>query len=150
LWDYSLVDPDNRRPVDFALRSRLLEELDRLTPTAIMERMEEGLPKMWLVREALRLRREFPDCFGAGGGYEALAARGEKAEHVVAFCRAGNVITVVPRLTATLNGDWKNTQLALPAGTWRNQLSYDDCFQGGIALDELLATVPVALLTKEI
>lgn len=53
LWDLSLVDPDNRRPVDYALRSRLLKELDGMKPEQIMARMEEGLPKLWLLHKTL-------------------------------------------------------------------------------------------------
>src|ERR1041385_6181024 len=56
LWDLSLVDPDNRRPVDFALRERLLAELRTLPLTEIVARSEEGLPKMWLIRQALAVR----------------------------------------------------------------------------------------------
>ena len=57
LWDLSLVDPDNRRPVDYDLRRRLLNEIDRLTAQQILEREEEGLPKMWVISQALKTRR---------------------------------------------------------------------------------------------
>lgn len=151
LWDMSLVDPDNRRPVDFALRQRLLAELEtgQLTPEAIWQRHEEGLPKLWLIRQALHLRRERPEAFGPEAGYEALAATGPKAQHVVAFVRNGSAITITPRLPLGLGGDWEDTALALPAGIWRNVLTGERA-EGGRAqsLGRLLARFPVALLAR--
>ncbi|MGH9489388.1 MAG: malto-oligosyltrehalose synthase [Terriglobales bacterium] len=155
LWDMSLVDPDNRRPVDFALRRRLLAELDAggLSPEAIWARHEEGLPKLWLIRQALRLRRQLPDAFGPAGDYQPLASTGAKAPHVVAFLRAAAAVTVTPRLPMGLGGgwpgDWHNTALALPPGRWRNVLT-GEAIAGGLApLAALLARFPVALLARE-
>src|SRR5499426_3376302 len=98
LWDLSLVDPDNRRPVDYALRRRLLAALDGATPERIMARSEEGLPKLWVIRQALQLRRERPAPFGPDGAYRPLAAIGARADHVVAFARGDGAVTLVPRL----------------------------------------------------
>lgn len=156
LWDLSLVDPDNRRPVDFALRAALLQELDMLEPAAIAARMDEGLPKLWVIRQALRLRGEHPGWFGAASDYEPLAAEGEAAEHVVAFIRGGCAITVVPRLTAKLRRKhadtgalWRSTVLKLPPGTWRNCLDPQQKFVNTAELDRLFSVMPVALLIKE-
>jgi len=80
LWDLSLVDPDNRRPVDYNLRRKLLAQLDGLTPEEILARTEEGLPKLWTTRQALRARTSL-------GAYAPILAQGEKADHVVAFAR---------------------------------------------------------------
>ena len=52
LWDFSLVDPDNRRPVDYEVRRRLLNELPGLSPEAIWQRRQEGLPKLWIIRQS--------------------------------------------------------------------------------------------------
>ena len=98
LWDLTLVDPDNRRLVDFELRRRLLSELDQLSVEQIMARMGEGLPKLWTIRQALRTRAAHPECFGAEGEYTALWATGPKAGYLVAFRRGEDVITVAPRL----------------------------------------------------
>ncbi|HEV7502547.1 MAG TPA: malto-oligosyltrehalose synthase, partial [Vicinamibacteria bacterium] len=84
LWDSSLVDPDNRRPVDFALRQRLLGEMEGLSVESVMARTGEGLPKLWLITRALRLRRERPQAFGPQGEYVPLEVSGAAAEHVVA------------------------------------------------------------------
>ncbi len=149
LWTLSLVDPDNRRPVDFALRRRLLERLAGAAPEEIMAGMEEGLPKLWVVRQALHLRRRRPDCFGAGAGYLPLAARGARAGHAVAFCRAGAVVTVVPRLVLGLGGDWSDTEITLPGGgRWWNELTGDEVAAGPCALADLLRRFPVALLSR--
>lgn len=149
LWDLSLVDPDNRRPVDFAHREALLDQLDKLSPAEIMERMDEGLPKLWLIRETLRLRRARQECFDAGGSYELLAVEGREAARVVAFVRGGGVACVVPRLGANLGSGWADTQVRLPPGRWRNRLDSETAFGGAALPAELFAAFPVALLEKE-
>lgn len=148
LWDLSLVDPDNRRPVDYDLRRRLLGELDHLSPQDILARSDEGLPKLWLTRQALHLRRRRPSVF-ADGEYQPLAAQGEQAKHVIAFARAGQVVTVVPRLVIPLQNDWGDTSLALPPGPWRNQLTGERIEQDTVSVAALLDRFPVALLEKE-
>jgi (1->4)-alpha-D-glucan 1-alpha-D-glucosylmutase len=148
LWDFSLVDPDNRRPVDYALRRRLLSELEGLPVDRIMARMDEGLPKMFLIREALALRRRRPETFGGGeaGRPRALAAAGRRAEHVVALARGTGLIAVAPRLVLSLAAQgWADTTLELPEGRWTNLLGGGDV-SGRVALADLLAPFPVALL----
>jgi (1->4)-alpha-D-glucan 1-alpha-D-glucosylmutase len=150
LWDHSLVDPDNRRPVDYPLRRRLLASLDDgLEPEEILGRGEEGLPKLWVTRQALHLRGRRPELFGPAGDYEPLAARGDKAEHAVAFSRGGGAATVVPRLVLGLGGDWGDTVVELPAGLWRNVLTGEDVPGGDMPLAVLLARFPVALLERD-
>ncbi|MFP4374138.1 MAG: malto-oligosyltrehalose synthase [Spirochaetaceae bacterium] len=157
LWNLSLVDPDNRRPVDFPARDRLLSELPLLSPEQIMDRLDEGLPKLWLIARALALRAAMPDAFGPDGGYEPLEADGEAAGHCFAFLRgsegSGRAITVVPRLALTLDGKWGDTRLELPPGTWRNILTGErhggGSGGGNVRVGELLATVPVCILAGE-
>ncbi|HEX9944490.1 MAG TPA: malto-oligosyltrehalose synthase [Thermoanaerobaculia bacterium] len=149
VWDLSLVDPDNRRPVDYGLRRRLLEELERgICPQEILARMEEGLPKLWLIRQGLLLRRRRPDAFDPGAAYEPLQARGARADHAVAFLRGGEVAVVVPRLVIRLGGDWGDTVVELPAGRWRNELTGEEVEGGPRPAAELLARFPVALLAR--
>jgi (1->4)-alpha-D-glucan 1-alpha-D-glucosylmutase len=145
LWDLSLVDPDNRRPVDYEMRRRLLQELDG-DPEPVLARMDEGLPKLWLIRQALALRRERSKLFA--GDYEALNASGERAEHVFAFVRGGGSVTVVPRLVLKLAGDWKDTSLELLLGTWRNVLTGEELSGGKVRVADLLRRFPVALLSQ--
>jgi len=148
LWDLSLVDPDNRRPVDFDLRLRLLSELKKLAPEEIIARMDEGLPKLWIIYQALGLRKQLPEVF-CSGDYRPLYAPGQKADHVVVFLRGEEVVTVVPRRLLSLNGEWGETWLKLPQGHWRNHLTGDN-FKGGKAMvRDILARFPVALLSKE-
>jgi (1->4)-alpha-D-glucan 1-alpha-D-glucosylmutase len=146
LWDLSLVDPDNRRPVDFVLRKRLLAEAKNLSAEKIWERRAEGLPKLWLIRKTLKLREQFSDF--AKLSYEPVLARGEKAENVFAFLRGGKVITIVPRFLLKLNHDWQNTSLELPDGNWRNAFTGQN-FSGEIRVENLFQKVPVALLAKK-
>jgi (1->4)-alpha-D-glucan 1-alpha-D-glucosylmutase len=153
VWDLSLVDPDNRRPVDYARRQRLLSELKQLTgenvAARIMYRAEEGLPKMWTIHKALRLRRERPECFSAEAAYVPMDVDGAKHDHVIAYLRGDCVATVVPRLTLKLDGAWKDTVVTLPEGRWRNHLTGVDLEGGTISVRGLLKDFPVALLVRD-
>ena len=150
LWSLALVDPDNRRPVDYGERRRLLAGLAGMpAPEEILARMDDGLPKLWVTRQALGLRRRRPELFK--GNYAPLPARGNRARHVFAFSRGGEILTVVPRLVIGLGGDWGNTSLLLPRGRWRNELTGDDVEgeEGGeVRLSDLLRRFPVALLAR--
>jgi (1->4)-alpha-D-glucan 1-alpha-D-glucosylmutase len=150
LWDLSLVDPDNRRPVDYELRRRLLAEAEGLTAEEAVARMDEGLPKLWLIRRALCARRSRSRTFGPGepGRYRPLAAAGARAGHVLAFQRGAEAVCVVPRLVLSLAGEWEDTTLALPPGRWRDELTGDEA-AGDVRLSGLLARFPVALLLLE-
>lgn len=152
IWDLSLVDPDNRRPVDFDTRRRLLGELAGSTIEDIWARRDEGLPKLWLIRQALALRQRRPELFGSRATYQPLAPRGAKAVHAVAFVRGGEVVTVAPRLVLGLGGDhadWADTTLELPAGHWHNELTGDIVEGGTVGLAGLLRRFPAALLVRE-
>ncbi len=153
LWDFSLVDPDNRRPVDYGLRQRLLHELKQMrgveAAAQVMRRADEGLPKMWTIHQALLLRRERPDWFNADAAYVPLEVDGDKHDHVIAYRRGDAVATVVPRLTYMLAGAWKDTVVVLPAGRWRNRLTGASVEGGAVAVKGLLRDFPVALLVRE-
>jgi (1->4)-alpha-D-glucan 1-alpha-D-glucosylmutase len=153
LWDLSLVDPDNRRPVDYELRRGLLAELEGLSvaegAAMAMGRMDEGMPKLWTIYRALRLRRERPEWFGAEALYTPLEVEGKVVQHAIAYLRGDAVVTVVPRLTLTLAGAWQKTTVLLPEGRWTNWLT-GSAFDGGrVAIESLLKDFPVALLTRE-
>jgi (1->4)-alpha-D-glucan 1-alpha-D-glucosylmutase len=153
LWDLSLVDPDNRRPVDYAVRKRLLCELKQMrgedVGAQVMMRADEGLPKMWVIHRALELRRERPECFGAEAEYTPLEVDGAKHDHVIAYVRSEDVVTVAPRLTLKLDGTWKDTIVVLPKGRWRNRLTGGAVGGGVITMKLLLKDFPVALLLRE-
>lgn len=149
VWDGSLVDPDNRRPVDYDRRAKLLHGIDRLTPEQILERFDEGLPKLWLVRTALHLRRRRPEWFGPNATYEPLWVDGSKAPHAIAYMRSGNVLAVAPRLVVSLAGEWADTRLEIAGEGWTNLLTGDAVPSGDILLSDLLRRFPVALLSRE-
>ena len=149
LWDYRLVDPDNRTPVDYPLRQHLLDELKRgLTPEEIMRRADSGLPKLWVAHRALTLRRDHPEWFGTDGAYETLSAIGPKSSHAAGFTRAGHVAVVVPRWTIRRGESWAGTAIDIPAGTWGNLLTGDVVPGGRVRLQPLLQRFPVAMLEK--
>jgi (1->4)-alpha-D-glucan 1-alpha-D-glucosylmutase len=149
LWDLSLVDPDNRRPVDYKLRRSLLKDLKKNpSPEEILERMDEGLPKLWLLRQGFHLRNRRPEAFGPAGDYRSLRLRGDRVQHAVAFTRGGQIAAIAPRLVLGLGGAWGDTLVELPAGTWRNELTGEEMDGGERRLGELLARFPVALLDR--
>ncbi|PTL73908.1 malto-oligosyltrehalose synthase [Rathayibacter caricis DSM 15933] len=142
LWETSLVDPDNRRPVDFAERRALLERIDGgwLPPID-----EEGAAKLLVTSRALRLRRDRPELFTR---YAPVSAIGEAAEHAVAFDRGG-ALTVATRLPHRLveAGGWGGTVVVLPGHPVEDLLT-GRTFAGGVTpVAEILGGgLPVALL----
>jgi len=177
LWDFSLVDPDNRRPVDYPRRQALLHglkaELTDATSLAVQARalldtVEDGRAKLYLIWKALMLRREHALVF-RDGDYLALEAHGAKAEHLCAFARRHQDITLIaaaPRWLTMLTADsdtmplgqeaWPDTRLALPDSG--DQSAYENVLTGetlhplpdrqppSLAAADLFAYFPVALL----
>jgi len=149
LWDLSLVDPDNRRPVDYDLRRTLLAEAETLNAAQVLTRIDDGLPKLWLIHRALRLREQRSESFCKYAVYAPLAAAGDNAEHVIAYLRDEKILTIVPRWTTTLGGKWGDTTLEIPPGTWRNELTGERIEAGTASVESLLREFPVALLARE-
>jgi (1->4)-alpha-D-glucan 1-alpha-D-glucosylmutase len=146
LWEQSLVDPDNRRPVDFDERERQLGMLESGGPRTPAAVDDPGLAKLAVTTRALTLRRDRPELFT---GYRPLTAEGPAAAHCLAFDR-GDAVTVVTRLPRGLvgRGGWADTSLTLPIGRWQDALS-GRTWSGIVPLGELLAALPVALLVRE-
>ncbi|SCG74937.1 malto-oligosyltrehalose synthase [Micromonospora coxensis] len=141
LWENSLVDPDNRRPVDFAVRRELLARLDGGRRPAVAA---DGAAKLLVVSRTLRLRRDHPELFDT---YRPVPAHGPAARHALAFDRGG-AVAVATRLPVRLaaDGGWRGTTLPISGN------SVTDVFTGRVysgselLLDDLLRTYPVALL----
>jgi (1->4)-alpha-D-glucan 1-alpha-D-glucosylmutase len=173
LWDLSLVDPDNRRPVDWALRRRLLGDLERaLEATSdragfafeLFKNKDDGRVKLFLIRGALAFRRRRSALFAAGD-YRPLEARGPLAEHLCAFARVGEdgaALTVVPRLLARRGAEtpplgpeyWMDTAITVPpelGSTLVNVLTGERLHGHGdaLTLGDVFAHFPVALLASE-
>ena len=126
LWDLSLVDPDNRRPVDFDLRARFLADLVRDVDTRqgpnrirrLVDTWRDGRIKLHVSRRLLRLRRDYPTLF-LEGSYRPLTVVGERSEHLCAFARwAGGsiLVTAAPRLVPTLTRF--ETRIPVGADVW--------------------------------
>jgi (1->4)-alpha-D-glucan 1-alpha-D-glucosylmutase len=151
LWDLSLVDPDNRRPVDFKTRLEMMRRVRserRLSAANALIEWDSGAPKLWMTACVLAIRRERAEDFSAESKYQPLVAQGTHLGRLLAFRRGENLIAVVPRFTMTLAGEWGDTRLPLPGGAWRN------CFTGQviqreISPAELFAAFPVALLIRD-
>ncbi|MDT5174029.1 MAG: (1-_4)-alpha-D-glucan 1-alpha-D-glucosylmutase, partial [Mycobacterium sp.] len=134
LWDDSLVDPDNRREVDYAKRRAALNELQH--------------PKIRVVTTALRLRRSRPDCF-LHGDYVPVLAAGQASDHVVAFRRGPDILVAVTRWTVRLTeGGWGDTVLPLPDGSWTDRLT-GAMSSGPTSTAQLFADLPVVLLERD-
>jgi (1->4)-alpha-D-glucan 1-alpha-D-glucosylmutase len=179
LWDFSLVDPDNRRPVDYERRARMLKDLQQAAantrlPDLVRELVgtrEDGRIKLYVTYRALHCRRERPGLFSAGD-YRPLGAAGARADHLFTFFRqAGDAqaVVVVPRLLVGLIPDakqpplgeavWQDTQLFLPkvdtGVRWRNVFT-DELLVPAEQKDRLslraadvFAHAPLALLVGE-
>ncbi|MCX2930174.1 malto-oligosyltrehalose synthase [Mycobacterium sp. CVI_P3] len=133
LWEDSLVDPDNRRPVDYALRGVELEHLSH--------------PKIRVVRAALQARRDRPDTF-LSGDYRPVLAAGGAAHHIVAFGRGADVLVAVTRWTVRLQHDgWGDTVVPLPDGVWTDRLT-GARFCGPTPAGVLFGDLPVVLLER--
>jgi (1->4)-alpha-D-glucan 1-alpha-D-glucosylmutase len=144
LWDYSLVDPDNRRPVDFGLRRQLLGRLDEGWQPPIDE---TGAAKLLITSRTLRLRRQRPELFTS---YRPVYADGRVVDHALAFDRGG-VVTVATRLPVGLSrhGGWQDTTLSLDGHSWTEVFTNTSYGGSRLAVADLLHTYPVALLVKE-
>ena len=134
LWDDSLVDPDNRRAVDYATRREALKSLQHR--------------KIRIVNAALQMRRARPETFLAGSYLPVLAA-GVAADHVVAFCRGADVLVAATRWTVRLaETGWGDTVVPLPAGSWTDALT-GRVLSGSVPAADLFAELPVALLERD-
>ncbi len=162
-WDFSMVDPDNRRPVDFTARAEAMES--PASPEALMSNWRDGRVKLAILRRALALRARLPDLF-AKGSYTAMKLEGPAESHCVAYYREHDnhrVITLATRLPATLGSDllpsvaaagWGGTHVLLPRSwhgkTLKSALTESTVGEvptnGRLRLDAVLTYLPVALL----
>jgi (1->4)-alpha-D-glucan 1-alpha-D-glucosylmutase len=155
LSDFSLVDPDNRRPVDYGKRMRFLKNFS--LEKEILENLSDGRAKLHVIARGLALRRERPELF-YGPAYTPLYADDGREENVCAFMLSLNkqrIIAVAPRLFAGLmqEGDlaplgeraWGESRIPVPEGRYLNVLT-GETHEGGVRVADLLGTFPVALL----
>jgi (1->4)-alpha-D-glucan 1-alpha-D-glucosylmutase len=171
LWDFALVDPDNRRPVDFQKRDSLLRRIQQEEARDagglirdLLAEPSDGRIKLFLVRRGLLARRDNRELFETGA-YIPLEARGARAEKVIAFGRRSSRawgIAIVPRFLTEALGEgewplgedfWAGTRIAGPAGpprTWRNALTGESLLPGPeISIGSALRDFPVCLLISE-
>ncbi len=156
LWDFSLVDPDNRRPVTYDERTAILAEDRPLVD--LLAQWQSGGIKLRLAADLLRDRRDHA-AFYAGADYVPLTVTGAKWANVVAFARrhaSETLVVIVPRLSGigsasslmpTGSSYWGNTKIDLPAGRWHDIFegkSHDTT--GSTTLGVLLASLPFAVL----
>jgi len=141
LWEDSLVDPDNRRPVDFDLRRLYLEAIEQGAHPPVDR---TGAAKLLVTTRALRLRRDHPELFTR---YASLAVIGDAAQHAVAFDRGG-AVTLATRLPVSLEarGGWGSTAVLLPRRPVVDVLTGRQFEGGEVPLADALSRYPVALL----
>ena len=148
LWDHSLVDPDNRRRVDYGLRRSLLSAAPARSPAQIwVADPDSGAAKQALIAVALALRNRRPNAFDERGDYVALPSEGTFADDVVAFARGGLVVSLAQRRSLRRRSTWGDTMITLPAGHWRNLCDGTD-HRGRVRIAGLLGSFPVALLER--
>jgi (1->4)-alpha-D-glucan 1-alpha-D-glucosylmutase len=160
IWDFSLVDPDNRRPVDYEKRKKMLAAITTAEPEELLQNWPDGRIKLFLTQRLLHFRRDHASLF-LSGSYLPLTVRGEFADCCVAFAREheGKWIAVfAPRLSSRIGfpptGErWKDTVVDLPAGFPGE--SARDIFTGrelrgdgsALKLSDAMATLPFAVAT---
>lgn len=164
LWDLNLVDPDNRRPVDFEKRISLLRNIMDKSYKELLSTREDGRIKLFLIKRALQARKEGVEVFQRGS-YIPIEVGGRFREHIVAFARNhGNTwaITIAPRLLTALIDEgelptgrqiWDDTHILLPKGApalWRDVIT-TQAIEGRetLLIGEMLKDFPVALLMSE-
>lgn len=150
IWDGSLTDPDNRRPVDFKQILADFTAINEMNSGEILYRMRENQsqPKLFIIKKMLKLRGEI-SVFHEPDSYFPLEVSGPQSERVVAFMRGERVLVVVPRLTHSLENNWGSTRLTLPEGTWRNIFTDARLKSGSTKVKDLLKDFPVAVLCLE-
>ena len=157
LWDLSLVDPDNRRPVHYARRQQSLSALSAgASPSELLASWRDGRIKLFVIRALLRFRRENPELFGSGS-YTPLSATGEFADCVVGFERkqeGKSMVVVLPRFASRVGAPpvgelWKDTSLALPpGGEWSELFTGRGLSADTHALSTILGEFPMAVLLR--
>lgn len=159
LWDLSFVDPDNRRPVDYAIRQQYLQEINQLPPDRLLaslwEERHHGKIKLWLIKTLLAIRKKYPELFN-DGEYIPLAVKGKYQQHVLAYARKQQqewLVVVVPLHLAAIEKlrdkdarhlDWEDTHVVLPHELpvyWQHEL----CPMRGEG-----TTLPISTIFKEI
>ncbi len=167
LWDLSLVDPDNRRPVDFEFRRRLFSGIDNASPGELLDNWRTGQIKMFVMQRALEFRRGHAAPFEKGD-YLPIAAEGAAARNLIVFARAWRrrvVMTIVPRFVFSLMKGvekppvgmdvWKDTRLVLPhafdAKQFRDVFTREQVHANPreLKVSETLKNFPLALLRSE-
>lgn len=146
LWTLSLVDPDNRRPVDYEERRELFERAKATPAAELWAQADDGATKMLVVAEALAVRKKLPAAFGPSATYEPLLGSGPGADHVVAYIRGGEVAVITTRLNMSVEEALSGTTVGLPTGEWKDAFSEKVVAGGEADLGELLDDFPVALL----
>jgi (1->4)-alpha-D-glucan 1-alpha-D-glucosylmutase len=158
LWDFSLVDPDNRRPVDWKARRELLHAIAGASAAGLAENWQDGREKLFIARQLLELRRSHPQLF-AEGDYQPLEVEGEANGHLCAFARNRSgeaVVVAVPRLVHQLyqggqTAHWGATEITLPEhGGWQDVFTGRRVYgRDRVRASELLADFPVSVLIAE-
>lgn len=152
LWMDSLVDPDNRRNVDFALRAGLLDGLETADGPPNVDHDDVGMCKLWLTRRLLEVRRRNAPAFiGESASYEPLPVSGALSDGVIAFVRGETIITVASARPVAVvdHHGWGDTTVKLPAGRWADALVAGRFFSGHVAVQDITATYQLALLVKD-
>ncbi len=147
IWDNSLTDPDNRRPIDFKKVMNLFSELKDITSEQALHRSHEGLTKQYLIKTILNVRKNHSE-FNQPDSFKPAEIIGPAADNVIAFMRGPNVMVIVTRLTLKLNKKWGSTRLSLPKGHWQDIFTGAFFKTGPNKLKELVKNFPVSILIR--
>ena len=145
IWNNNLTDPDNRRAVDFVRNLELLKQLAGRSCREIMNDMQHGLPKLFVIKTLLALRNRVP-AFNEPDSYQAMEVSGSHHSDIIAFMRGASVITIVPRHHFSRKNRWDATRINIPPGRWQNVFTSQIVDCGTNKIRDLLKEFPVAVL----
>ncbi|EKD83061.1 MAG: hypothetical protein ACD_39C00909G0002 [uncultured bacterium] len=148
IWNNSLTDPDNRRPVDFSHNFAMFKQLENKNCREIMHELPRGLPKLFIIKTLLSLRSKVP-AFNEPDSYKAIDVLGPHNDDLLAYMRGNSVIVLVPRLLLSRKDRWDGTRIIFPEGQWQNVFTGQQISAGSNKIKDLLRDFPVAVIADQ-
>jgi (1->4)-alpha-D-glucan 1-alpha-D-glucosylmutase len=149
LWNLSLVDPDNRRPVDYKKREKLLDEAEKASWEKALEEIEPGFTRLWMINRCLSFRKDHRDIFNTPSNYGPLNTREPASSGLAAFTRGEDLAVIIPWIHGKVDLDQDETEVCLPSGKWRDLFTGDITEGGWQKTKDLVKKFPLSLLYRD-
>lgn len=149
LWDLSLVDPDNRRPVDYEKRAKLLAEAEQSSWEQALKKLGTGFTKLWIINKCLKFRKDHREIFNTPSNYSPLSAKGPGSSRLAAFTRGERLAVVIPQIHGKVEKQKNEAKICLPSGKWTNLFTMDIIEGGWQKTEALVEKFPLSLLYRD-